>query len=254
MAFGTLVHMSDPAIVELLAVAGFDWVSLTLEHSTVSAADIAAAVRAADVYGVTTMLHVQSPDDPRLLSLLHTGLGAMCLQNAQTRGELEELVGVTRFAPLGSRGAHTGVRGDSYGTIPYNEYIQSANEDFIVAVALEDRNGIKHAEQILTVPGLDLAFVGLQDLSHSLGVPEQLGHPKVMDALAEVVEICRRLNITLGLPGYAHSVTELYDLGARIVFTPGSEFNFIRRAFIDHVASVRAEARAAATAAAGRSD
>jgi 2-keto-3-deoxy-L-rhamnonate aldolase RhmA len=251
MAFGTLVHMSDPAMVELLAVSGFDWVSLSLEHSTVSSAEIAAAVRAADVYGVTTMLHVPSPDDPRLLSLLHTGIGAMCLQNAHTRGELEELVGVTRFAPLGSRGAHSGVRGDNYGTIPYSEYIESANEDFIVAVALEDSNGIKRAEEILSVPGLNLAFVGLQDLSHSLGVPEQLGHPKVMEAVAEVVEICRRLDVTLGLPGYAHTVTELYDLGARIVFTPGSEFNFIRRAFSEHVTSVRAEARAAAAAATG---
>lgn len=244
LALGTVVHLNDPSIIEIIALAGFDWASFTLEHSTHSAADIEAMQRAADVHGLTTLLHVPSLDDPRLLSLLHVGVGGLVLQQAQRREEAEALVRLARFPPLGARGAHSGVRSDRYGVDDYTEFMERANESFIVGIAIEDVVGAENAEEILSVPGVTIAFVGLHDMSHSVGAPNDLRHPKVMEALAHVREVTERLGIPLGLPGYAHSIPELMDLGARIVVSPGNEYAFIRKAFATFVAQSREEARA----------
>lgn len=245
LALGTVVHLSDPAIVEMIALAGFDWASFTLEHATLSAADLEAMQRAADVHGLTTLLHVTAVDDPRLLSLLHAGIGGLVIQQAQRREEVEALVELARFPPLGHRGAHAGVRSDRYGAEDYGAFMARANDTFLVGVAIEDLAGVEAADELLAVEGIDIAFVGLHDLSHSVGQPNDLAHPHVIEALTRVREVTERRGIPLGLPGYAHSIAELRALGATLVVSPGNELAFIRRAFAAHVGAARAEWRAA---------
>ncbi|MCW3018767.1 MAG: 2-dehydro-3-deoxyglucarate aldolase [Solirubrobacterales bacterium] len=242
-ALGTVAHMRDPAIVELIALAGFDWVSFTLEHATHSVADLEALQRAADLHGLTTLLHVRSAADPRLLSLLHTGIRGFVLQQAASREDVEALVRLTRFPPLGERGAHAGVRADRYGVDDYGEFMKAANRSFVVGVAIEDVEGVEHAEEILSVEGITLAFVGLHDLSHSVGAPNELNHPRVLEALERVAALARRYGIPLGLPGYAHTVAELRALGAQLAVSPGNEYAFIRSAFAEHVRRSREEAQ-----------
>jgi 2-keto-3-deoxy-L-rhamnonate aldolase RhmA len=152
---------------------------------------------------------------------------------------------MTRFPPLGHRGAHAGVRSDRYGDEDYGAFMERANESFVVGVAIEDVVGAENAEELLSVPGVSIAFVGLHDLSHSVGAPNDLRHPDVMAALANVREVATRRGIPLGLPGYAHSIAELIELGAQLVVSPGNEYAFIRRAFAAFVDQARADARAA---------
>jgi 4-hydroxy-2-oxoheptanedioate aldolase len=241
-AIGSIAHINDPAIIELIALAGFDWVSFTLEHAAPTVDDMLGLQRAADLHDLTTLLHVPSSDDPRLLAMLHTGIGGIVLQNAQDRAAAEELVRVSTYPPLGERGAHGGMRADRYGTEGYDAFMQRVNETFVVGIAIEDVTGVANAEEILSVEGISIAFVGLHDLSHSVGVPNQLGHPDVLAELAKVVEVARAYEIPLGLPGYAHSVAEVKQLGAQLTIS-GNEYSFIRGAFEDHVKRARAEAR-----------
>lgn len=240
VAIGTIIHLSDPAIVEIAALSGFDWVSFSFEHSAVSAAGIESLQRAADVHGLSTLLHLTNVDDPRLLSILHAGIGGVCLQQASTAEQVELLIHHTRFPPLGERGAHAGVRADRYGSIDYDEFMRTANRDLVAAVAIEDLTGVANADAILSVPGLSIVFVGLHDLSHSVGTPNDLRSPGVLQALAEVTEAARRHNVPLGLPGYAHSAGELRQLGARLIIS-GSENMLFRQAMTDLVDRWRSE-------------
>jgi 4-hydroxy-2-oxoheptanedioate aldolase len=241
MTVGIGIHFSDAAIVELSAFAGFDWASLTLENSTLSMADCAAMQRAADASGIPVVVHVPTADDPRILPLLHTGVDGVVLSRARTRDEVEALVGTCRYPPLGERGAHPGVRSDGYGAIGYDEFVAGADAALLVGIAIEDKEGVGNAEELLSTPGLTMAWVGLYDLSHSLGVPNDLRHPKVMEELAGVVEIARTHNVPIGLPGYAHSFAELRDLGATLIMSPGNDYTFVGKAMKAHVDAARAE-------------
>jgi 2-keto-3-deoxy-L-rhamnonate aldolase RhmA len=244
LILGAVLHLPEPAIMEMFALAGYDWVTLTFEHSSLSVADVEGLQRAADIHGLTTLLHVPSLSDPRLLALLHVGIGGMVLQNAQTRADAEALVALTRFPPLGHRGAHSGVRSDQFGVMDYDEFMASANKNFFTGLAIEDTTGVENAEDMLSVPGIDIVFVGLHDLSHSVGAPNDLHAQSVMDALAEVVAVARRHNLPVGLPGYQHTIAELRELGAQMVIT-GSEMAFFRKALTDAVVGAREEARVA---------
>jgi 4-hydroxy-2-oxoheptanedioate aldolase len=248
VAIGTIVHLSDPAITEIVALAGFDWVSFSFEHSTLSAADIEALQRAADVHRLTTLIHLTSLADPRILSLMHAGVGGLCLQQASTREQVEELMQLTRFPPLGTRGAHAGVRSDNYGTQDYGEFMEAANDTFFVAIAIEDLEGVGNADAMLGVPGLSAAFVGLHDLSHSVGTPNDLRSPGVLEALGQVIEAAKKHDVPIGLPGYAHTAGELRALGARLIIS-GSETTVFRRALTDLVEGWRHEVREADAAA-----
>jgi 4-hydroxy-2-oxoheptanedioate aldolase len=245
LALGTVIHLSEPAVVEIAALAGFDWVSFTLEHAANSVADLEAMQRAADLHDLATLVHVPSLTDPRLPSLLDAGMGGLCLQAARSRADAEALVDLVRFPPLGHRGAHSGVRADRYGATEFGEFMGQANRSFTAALAIEDTVGVENADVMLSVEGITIAFVGLHDLSHSVGVPNELNHPRVLEALAHVVEVAQRHRVPLGLPGYKHSITELRALGSQLVVTPGSDYTFIRTAYAEHVARSRAEARAA---------
>jgi 2-keto-3-deoxy-L-rhamnonate aldolase RhmA len=242
-AIGSVVHINDPAILELVALAGFDWASFTLEHATPSVDDVLALQRTADLYDLTTLMHVPSVDDPRLLAMLHTGIGGISLQQAQDRADAEALVRICTYPPLGERGAHGGMRADGYGTVDYDDFMKQVNESFVAALAIEDVTGVANAAEMLSVEGISFVFVGLHDLSHSLGVPNQLGHPDVLAALAKVSDAAKENGIPVGLPGYAHSIAELKELGASMAFSPGNEYAFIRKAFEDHLDRSREEAR-----------
>jgi 2-keto-3-deoxy-L-rhamnonate aldolase RhmA len=241
-AIGSIAHINDPAILELIALAGFDWASFTLEHATPSVDDMLALQRTADLYDLTTLLHVPSVDDPRLLAMLHTGIGGICLQQAQDRAAAEALVRVCTYPPRGERGAHGGMRADRYGSEDYDDFMTRVNETFTLGVAIENLTGVENAAEILAVEGISIVFVGLHDLSHSVGVPNQLGHPEVLAALAKVSEAAQERGVPLGLPGYAHSIAELKEFGAQMAVSPGNEYAFIRQAFKDHVDRARQEA------------
>src|SRR5258707_590278 len=77
VAFGTAVHSADPAIVEIMAIAGYDWVSIVLEHSSLTVERVATLQRAADTRGITTIVHVASAHDERIGPLLDEGVGGV---------------------------------------------------------------------------------------------------------------------------------------------------------------------------------
>jgi 2-keto-3-deoxy-L-rhamnonate aldolase RhmA len=186
-------------------------------------------------------VHLTSPEDPRLLSFLHMGVGGIVVQQVRTRAQVEQLVERTRFPPLGHRGAHSGVRSDDYGRQDYDAFMETANRTLVVGIAIEDIAGIEAADELFSVPGLTIGFVGMHDLSHALGVPNQLGHPRVLEAVRGVAEIAARHGVAFGLPGYAHSAAELADLGAKLVISPGNEYSFFLNALTEFVQTSRAQ-------------
>lgn len=219
MAFGAVIHLADPAAVEIAAIAGFDWVSIPVEHAMLDLQDLTTIQLAADARGVTTLLHIADPDDPRILPLVNLGVGGVVLAHAVTASEVERMVHIARFPPVGDRGAHKAVRSADYGNRAYEEYIASIDRSVVLGVAIEDPTGIENAGEILAVPGLDLAFVGLQDLAQSLGRPGDFRHPSVREAIAHVVAEARATGTYIAVSQYTYEIPELRDLGVRMVGT-----------------------------------
>jgi len=78
------------------------------------------------------------------------------------------------------------------------EYAARANREISVLIQIENQPALDHLEELLEVPGIDLAYLGPGDLSQALGVTGELSHPKVIQAMERVVEACRKRGIPVG--------------------------------------------------------
>jgi 4-hydroxy-2-oxoheptanedioate aldolase len=219
IALGAAVHFADPAVAEIAALAGFDWVSLAVEHATITTKDVAALQLAADVRGLTLLVHVSQPDDPRILPLLNAGIGGIVLAHATTAQDVERVVHTSRFPPLGDRGAHSAVRTTDYGDLPYAEYVAEIDRSVAIGIVIEDVEGLSNAEEILAVPGVDFTYVGLQDLSQSLGRPGDVQHPDIRRAIERVVGLARPHGVHVAVSKYDYDVRDLRELGVRMIAT-----------------------------------
>ena len=239
VAIGVAWHLSEPDLLEIIGLAGYDWVSMVLEHATLSLGQVAILQRAADLHDLTTLAHVSRPDDDRIVPLLNLGIGGVVCPGVSTPEEARQLVATTRFPPLGNRSAHGSVRAAKYGGTTYEAYVHGADRNVLVGVGLESKEAVAAADRILDVEGISVVFVGLLDLTHSLGVPGEFAHRDVREAVSTVAAVARQRGVTLAMSEYGFSAEELVKMGAGMVMSPPSDLGFLRRAFESHLTAVR---------------
>jgi 4-hydroxy-2-oxoheptanedioate aldolase len=239
LAFGSTVHLRDPAFMEMLALEGYDWASIVLEHSHMSLDDIATLCLAADARGITVLVHPASARDPRILPLLNIGVGGILAPQCESADDARAVVEAARFPPVGLRGAHGAVRSADYGAWEYGDYVAKVDESVIVGVIIETVQGVEHSHEIARVDGLDVVYVGLADLSQSLGVPGQSTHPRVREALKTVSDAVRETKITMGVSDYGWTAEEITTLGVGMLITPSSDVGFIRTQFGQNLRDAR---------------
>lgn len=241
--FGIPLRSPDPAIVEIAAIAGYDWVAITLEHSSLTTREIAQLQRAADVRGITTLVHLADPDDPRILPLLDEGVGGIVLSGAESAEDMEALMRSVRFPPRGARGAGGVTRRSDYGAKPYASYMREADRLVAAGAVIETRAGVEHAEEILAVDGLDLAYIGFHDLAQSYGVPGEFTDPHLREAVDHVIGHAKRNGVAVGMAEKGFTVAELCELGVTmIVNAPCGEYIALLEALRSRLDEARAQA------------
>jgi 4-hydroxy-2-oxoheptanedioate aldolase len=231
--------ISDPApwLVEVAALAGFDYVTLDLEHEPISVDAAASFVRTCDAAGVASILRV--PLDERIEPLLNSGASGVQVPQIASRAAALELQHKTRFHPLGRRGYTASTRSASFGlSSDARTYMRAANEDVLVIAMVEDIAGVDDLEAIAEVPGIDAFYVGPNDLAQSMGFPEPTVVQAVVDDIIVRLAAARR---PVGLGFYVSSDPAALafnrDRGVRL-FTV-----VLNRILADHVRKVQASVR-----------
>jgi 4-hydroxy-2-oxoheptanedioate aldolase len=242
-AFGIPIRSADPAIIEICAIAGYDWVSITLEHAALTVRDIAVMQRAADARGITTLIHLAEPHDHRTLALLDEGVGGVVGVHVEDAAEAQDLVHAARFPPLGERGAAGVTRRADYGAKSYASYTAEADAAVAVGVVIETKAGIENAAEILAVEGLSLVYVGFNDLSQSYGIPFEFTHPTLREAVEHVIECAHKNGVAVGLSEKGFTIEELCDLGVdMIINAPAGEYAALLQTLTSRLEQARATA------------
>lgn len=170
-------------VVEMIAIAGFDFVVLDMEHGPYALDSVRSCVLAAHARGMSAVVRVRSPEPSLLGSVLDIGADGVLAPHVSSAAMARQVVEAARFAPEGSRGANPYVRAAEYGE--GSDWFAKANRDVVVMVMIEGVDGLSALSGILEVPGLDVVFLGPVDISHSMGVPGQPNHPMVLDVMEE---------------------------------------------------------------------
>lgn len=185
-AIGTFVKLTDPAVVELLALAGFDFFVLDTEHVAVDREQLTNIVRAADAAGITPIVRVRENQQVEILQNLDLGYAGVQVPNVDTPQQARDLVSYVKYTPHGVRGLSPSVRACGYGTCGVQDYIDTANANTMIISHCETKTCVENLDEILKIEGIDVIFIGPMDLSQSYGVPGNTADPEVKAAVETI--------------------------------------------------------------------
>jgi 4-hydroxy-2-oxoheptanedioate aldolase len=184
-------------IVELVALAGFEAIILDLEHGPYGIEMLKGLVVAARGKGIFPIARVRRNEASLIGAVLDSGAAGVIVPQIDSPASARAAVGAARFAPQGTRGANPWVRAADYGGS--TEWFDRANDEVAAIVMIEGAAGAAAAAEILETPHLDAAFIGPVDLSHALGVPGQIDHPRVVAKIEEILDKARSLSVATAI-------------------------------------------------------
>jgi 4-hydroxy-2-oxoheptanedioate aldolase len=206
---------SSPGLVELLGRMGFDVIFLDCEHGPASWDAVEDMVRAAELVGATPIVRVQANDPSTITRALDRGAGGVQVPHVNTRAEAEAAVRHAKFAPIGHRGFAGGR--SAFGE-KMADYTRRANEETMVVVMLEEVEALANLDDILKVEHVDVFFVAPGDLAQSMGLPGQMGHPKVQAAIDDAVGRIVAAGRVAGALTTPATVRRYRERGARFLY------------------------------------
>ena len=189
-SFGTWISSSSLVALDALRGAGFDWCMIDTEHAPVNPETLAAMVALLADAGPAPLVRVGNIDQYLIKQALDSGAEGILVPLVSTEAQAQAVVAYAKYPPVGVLGA-AAAAASRYG-VELASYLRRANADTLVGVQIETREALDHLDAIASLSGIDLLFVGPQDLTLSLGLLDDRTNPKVRDAMHEVVAACER--------------------------------------------------------------
>ena len=183
--FGTFLGMGSQVSAELCGLAGFDWCLVDLEHGLGTETSLPAELVALELTGAAALVRVESASPLRISRALDHGAAGIMVPQLRSAADAQAAVRCVRYPPQGARGVALSVRGAGYGEALASDVAQ-LSAAVTTLVQVENADAVADVEAIAAVDGVDVLFVGPNDLTHSLAIPGRFEHPLYLDALAAV--------------------------------------------------------------------
>jgi 4-hydroxy-2-oxoheptanedioate aldolase len=188
--FGTFLQLASPVTAEICARAGFEWGLIDLEHGVGTEAALVPELMALELAGATGIVRVETGSPLRISRVLDQGAGGIMVPRVSSAAEAELAVRYARYPPAGARGVALSVRAAGYGGTPADG-LATVNDGITTMIQIENGEALADAAAIAAVDGVDVLFVGPNDLTHGLGIPGRFDDPIYRDALAAVARAAR---------------------------------------------------------------
>src|SRR5215831_13550249 len=189
-AFGVMCTFPSPPVVEMLGHLGFDWILLDNEHGSITVDNAEACIVAAELSGMAPIVRPVGNKPEIIAPFLDRGAWGVQVPHVNTADEARDAVDAVKYSPEGHRGIFSGGRPAGYGFRGATaDYAKEANRQTLVCVMLEEVTAIENLPELVTVPGVDVYFIGSGDLSQSMGYTGQQAHPEVQQVMERGVKI-----------------------------------------------------------------
>ena len=221
---GAGLTIMSPALIELIGLAGFDYVILDEQHGWMNPETVADMIRASENAGLTPMVRVPEIHSPTVGKFLDLGAQGIVFPNVNNADDAKRAVASVRYEPFGTRGSCPTVRAADYSTTDWLEHYEASNRDIFTLLLIETRAGFDNLERILEVDGIDSMLLGPFDLSSSLGIPGQVDHPEVVSRLRRAQDLLRGSGVTIcSWSLELDSVIRAAEEGARMFWLSGTK-------------------------------
>ena len=213
---GVFCELPCPESVEIIGLAGWDFVVIDCEHAPITPALLPGMIRAATAAGIPAIVRVAANEASAIQHALDAGASGVQIPQIASVEAAKAAIAASRFHPLGARGFNPFVRAADFSASTTTEFFARANHEVALILQIESAAGIASADGILELPGIDALFIGPYDLSQSLGIPGQVSDARVFDAAQRIVKSAEARHVAVGV--FTNSEEEArrwLDIGVR---------------------------------------
>jgi 2-dehydro-3-deoxyglucarate aldolase/4-hydroxy-2-oxoheptanedioate aldolase len=219
VSIGTFVfEFNTTGVGRLAAEAGAEFAVFDMEHTGWSVESIRMLIATTRSTEMVPLVRIPATEYDFIARVLDMGAMGIMAPMVESAEQANTLARSAKYPPLGRRGAAFGVSHDDYSGGDIVDKIKTANSETLLIAQIESVAGVQNVDEIASVEGIDVLWIGHFDLTNSLGIPGQFDHPDFKDALQKVLDACQRHNKVPGfMAGDIPGGKALLDQGFRML-------------------------------------
>ena len=241
LAIGVGLRMTRVVeIGKMMKTAGYDWLFIDMEHNSISIDDAAQISVAAQSAGITPIVRVPGFQHFHASRALDTGAQGIVIPHVDDIQTAKKMVENVKYPPVGKRSITGSLPQLDFVPTPVDEATKAINDATLLIVMLETEEAVENAEAMAALDGIDALLFGTSDLTIEMGIPGQMGHPRVVKHYETAAAACKKHGKFLGMGGiYDPAVMKDYvAMGAQLILA-GNAFPFLMKAAKEQAEIVR---------------
>jgi len=216
--YGTFVfEFFEPGVPVMARQAGCEFIVWDMEHSGVSFERLKPVIAVSRAIGLQSIVRVPQLERHFITRALDMGAGGIMIPMVESAEQMRQAIHYAKFAPVGMRGNAFRLAHDDYTPGSSPEKLHALNESVILVPLIESEAGIANIDAILALDEVDCLWLGPADLTHSLGIPGDYGHPLFMEAVLRISRACAEAGKPYGIICDESDAADWHGRGARLL-------------------------------------
>ena len=241
LTIGSWIMMGHPMSVEVMALAGFDWLVVDIEHTSIDLDMLQSLITTIQAHDMKALVRVSKNEEVIIKRVLDIGADGIVVPMVNSKADALQAVSYAKYPPVGKRGVGL-YRATKYGT-KFEEYKKWVDEELVIIAQIEHIDAVNNIDEILKVEGIDGTIIGPYDLSGSMGYPGEFEREDVKNAVTKVLNRCKKFNIPSGfhvVDTNPKALQEKIDQGCTFL-AYGIDYFFMRDAAINGMNKLKEE-------------
>jgi 4-hydroxy-2-oxoheptanedioate aldolase len=195
---------------QTIGAVGMDFVIVDNEHAPYSRSETADWVHKLTEMGVVPFIRVPTARFDYVTMASDAGAQGILVPYVETVAQVREVVGASKFRPLKGEAVKRAVDEGHFPSKATKSHLEEFNRNNVLVIGIESVVAVERLEKLISVPGVDGAFVGPNDLSIQLGIPNQYDHPKFVETLTHIHDVCRAKKVPLVIHLFNHDMAAFW--------------------------------------------
>jgi len=239
LTIGSWIMLGHPMSVEVMALAGFEWLVVDIEHTSIDLEMVQLLILTIQANNIKALVRISKNEEVVIKRVLDMGADGIVVPMVNSREDALKAVEYAKYPPKGKRGVGL-YRASKYG-VGFDQYKKWLEKELIIIVQIEHIDGVKNIDAILDVDDIDGIIIGPYDLSGSMGYPGEFDRIEVKQAIEKTISSCKKKNKPAGfhvVDTDPRKLKEKIEQGCRFL-AYGIDYFFMRDAAINGMQTIK---------------